>query len=151
MLNKIINLVLPELINIIEIIGILILTVGTFRAFYYYVINLFKHKGMPVKLTLTKAMMTSLEFKMAAEILKTVIVQSMQELLIVGCIIFLRALMSVLLHYDMKSAPAYGELEAQEEIKRQKDDEIKRLKKEIKDLEDENSYKEKITLEDAGE
>ncbi len=123
--------------------GILILTVGTLRAFYYYVVNLVKHKGLPVKLTLTKAMMASLEFKMAAEILKTVIVQNMQELLIVGCIIFLRALLSVLLHYDLKSAPSYGELEHQEEIKQEKDDEIKRLKKQLKEQQERIEHFEK--------
>ena len=43
-----------------------------------------------------------LEFKMAAEILKTVLVQEMSELYVLGAVILLRALLSVLIHFEMK-------------------------------------------------
>ena len=40
---------------------------------------------------------------MAAEILKTVQVQSLDELVILGAVILLRALLSLLIHVEMKS------------------------------------------------
>ena len=44
----------------------------------------------------------SLEFKMAAEILKTVLVRDMTELMVLGAVIILRALLSFLIHFEMK-------------------------------------------------
>ncbi|MBR6739231.1 MAG: DUF1622 domain-containing protein, partial [Oscillospiraceae bacterium] len=46
---------------------------------------------------------SGLEFKMAAEILKTVLVRSLDELVILGAVILLRALLSVLIHVEMKA------------------------------------------------
>lgn len=46
---------------------------------------------------------TSLEFKMAAEILKTVLVRDLNELVVLGAVVLLRALLSLLIHFEMKS------------------------------------------------
>ena len=43
-----------------------------------------------------------LEFKMAAEILRTVLIQSLDELIMLGAVILLRALLSLLIHYEIK-------------------------------------------------
>ena len=40
---------------------------------------------------------------MAAEILKTVLVRDLKELLVLGAVILLRALLSLLIHFEMKS------------------------------------------------
>ena len=40
---------------------------------------------------------------MAAEILKTVLVRNLQELVILGAVILLRALLSLLIHIEMKN------------------------------------------------
>lgn len=47
-------------------------------------------------------MSTALAFKMAAEILKTVLVHDLSELLILGAIVLLRGAMSLLLHFELK-------------------------------------------------
>ena len=39
---------------------------------------------------------------MAAEILKTVLVREMNELMVLGAVILLRALLSFLIHFEMK-------------------------------------------------
>ena len=44
----------------------------------------------------------ALEFKMAAEILKTVLVRDLNELVVLGAVIVLRALLSLLIHVEMK-------------------------------------------------
>ena len=43
-----------------------------------------------------------MEFKMAAEILKTVLVRDLNELLVLGAVILLRALLSLLIHFEMR-------------------------------------------------
>ena len=55
-----------------------------------------------VKVQLATGLGLSLEFKMAAEILKTVVVREMSELLVLGIVIILRALISMLIHFEMK-------------------------------------------------
>ena len=54
------------------------------------------------KSALTSGLALSLEFKMAAEILKTVLVRDLTELIVLGAVIALRALLSVLIHFEMK-------------------------------------------------
>ena len=68
MLEQLIEQILPVIISVIELIGIFIVTVGTLRAFFYYLLDLFKIKKYPVKHELANALATGLEFKMAAEI-----------------------------------------------------------------------------------
>ena len=96
MLEQLIEQILPVIISVIELIGIFIVTVGTLRAFFYYLLD-------PVKHELANALATGLEFKMAAEILKTVLITSLSELTVLGCIILLRALLSLLIHIEMKN------------------------------------------------
>ena len=52
-----------------------------------------------VKSQLASGLALSLEFKMAAEILKTVLVRDMTELMVLGAVIILRALRSFLIHF----------------------------------------------------
>ena len=103
MREQLIEQILPVIISVIELIGIFIVTVGTLRAFFYYLLDLFKIKKYPVKHELDNALATGLEFKMAAEILKTVLITSLSELTVLGCIILLRALLSLLIHIEMKN------------------------------------------------
>ena len=55
-----------------------------------------------IKFQLAEGLATSLEFKMAAEILKTVLVRDLNELMVLGAVILLRALLSLLIHVEMK-------------------------------------------------
>ncbi|MEG2204613.1 MAG: DUF1622 domain-containing protein, partial [Oscillospiraceae bacterium] len=92
MLHHLIELILPG------IIGIFVVSVGAFRAFFIYLHMLVTRQPIDVKLTLLNAMETGLEFKMAAEILKTVLVRDVNELMIVGAVILLRALLTFIIH-----------------------------------------------------
>ena len=98
-----IHLVIPEIIGLIEIMGIAIIIVGTIKAFYMYAMSMFTHKHYPIKLALGNSLALGLEFKMGAEILKTVTIRTIDEIMILGAIIVLRALLSVLIHYEVKS------------------------------------------------
>ena len=107
MLEKVIELVLPPLISGAELIGIFVVTVSVIRAFFHYLVVLLGIKGKhyAVKFELANGMATGLEFKMAAEILKTVQVRNLQELMVLGAIILLRALLSFMIHIEMRNGP----------------------------------------------
>ena len=104
MLHHIIEIVLPVIISILEIMGIFVVVWTAIHAFWEYIQNAFMKKNLDIQSNLAKGLATGLEFKLAAEILKTVLVQSMDELYILGAVILLRALMSVLIHFEMKGS-----------------------------------------------
>ena len=101
MLHHIIEAVLPVIISILEIIGIFIVVCTAVHEFWEYIQNTFMKKNLDIQTNLAEGLATALEFKLAAEILKTVLSQSMEELYILGAVLLLRALMSVLIHFEM--------------------------------------------------
>lgn len=102
MFESIINSILPFIISILELMGILIITLGALRAFYHYVKTMLTKEAYPVKHQFANSMATGLEFKLAAEILKTVLIQSLSELIILGSIFLLRVLMTIVIQWEMK-------------------------------------------------
>ena len=102
-LENIISQILPVIISICELIGIFVVAVSAITAFWGYLKGLVTHQSTNFKFELAQGLASGLEFKMAAEILKTVQVQSLDELVILGAVILLRALLSLLIHVEMKS------------------------------------------------
>ena len=81
--------------------GIFVVVWTAIHAFWEYIQNSFMKKNLDIQTNLAKGLATGLEFKLAAEILKTVLIQNMDELYILGAVILLRALMSILIHFEM--------------------------------------------------
>ena len=102
MLEHLVEVVLEVLIPLCEMMGILVIAVSTLTAFWKYFRGLFTRSPGDVKSQLASGLALSLEFKMAAEILKTVLVRDMTELMVLGAVIILRALLSFLIHFEMK-------------------------------------------------
>lgn len=100
----------------LELIGILVIALGSFRSIYYHFAGLFKKKDTNIKIALGNCLALGLEFKMGAEIIKTVVARSMEELAILGVIIGLRAVLALLIHWEIKTE--------------MKEEELARLKKE---------------------
>ena len=102
-LQYIIELVLPYIIGLLELMGIFIVTWSGLKAFWRYIRNTFWRKNHDLQYSFAKGLSTALEFKMAAEILKTVLVREMSELVILGAIIILRALVTILLKFEIRA------------------------------------------------
>ena len=101
-IHEIMVTVLPYIISILEIMGVFIVTWSVIKEFWEYIQNTFMKKQLNIQFNLAVGLATGLEFKMAAEILKTVIVQSLDELLVLGAVILIRALLSLLIHFEFK-------------------------------------------------
>ena len=102
MLEHFVTSFVEILIPVCELMGISIVAVSAVTAFWRYARSLILRKPCNVKFQLANGMALSLEFKMAAEILKTVIIREFEELLVLGAVIGLRALLSLLIHFEMK-------------------------------------------------
>ena len=87
MLEHMMHDYLPVLIHIIEIIGIFIIVTGVLKAFVQYLKGLSGNNNtFGLRHDLGTAMVTGLEFKMAAEILRTVIVRTKEEIIMLAAI-----------------------------------------------------------------
>ena len=101
-MEELFNKYLPILIHLFELMGILILTLGVFTAFYHYIQKRFFKKDVNIKYEFADVMITTLDFKLAAEILKTVTIKSMDELVILASAFIIRIIMTFVLEKEMK-------------------------------------------------
>ena len=103
MLEHMMHDYLPVLIHIIEIIGIFIIVTGVLKAFVQYLKGLSGNNNtFGLRHDLGTAMVTGLEFKMAAEILRTVIVRTKEEIIMLAAIILLREVLFFFINKDIK-------------------------------------------------
>ena len=107
MLEHAIGTIVPIGVHTLELMGIIIIFVGAIKAFYKYALSLISKTSYPIKVEFAKALTLALEFKMGAEILKTVIINSFDEMYILAAIILLRALLAFVIHSEMKAESAH--------------------------------------------
>ena len=86
----------------LELIGIVIIFIGSFRALFRVVGCLVRKQPLNVVVELGKALALALEFKMGAEIIKTVIIHNIEELAILGVVIIIRALLAFIIHWEIR-------------------------------------------------
>lgn len=101
-MERLIGWILPHAISFLELSGILIVLQSGAFAIYEYVLSVFFHRRVNFQTHFGRGLVAALEFKMAAEILKTVLVRELSELLVLGAVILLRAVLSLLIHYEMR-------------------------------------------------
>ena len=95
----------------LEFIGVLIIVVGSAKSLVSLVSNLIRHRAINIVIELGKTLALALEFKMGAEIIKTVIVHDLTELAVLGIVILIRALLAFLIHWEMKMENKHDEPE----------------------------------------
>jgi uncharacterized membrane protein len=101
----------PLIIHLLEILGIAIIALSAIKAFIQYVKNAFSCRDVNVKLELAKSLAFALEFKLASEILKTVMIRTIQEIIILASIIALRAILTFVIHWEIKSDIKHSEID----------------------------------------
>lgn len=102
-LNQLLNQIVELAILLCEYTGVLVIAASSIRGIIDYI------KGNPqTRLNLAKGMAMGLEFKVGSEILRTVVVREVQEIFIVASIIALRALLTFLIHWEIKNEERNG-------------------------------------------
>lgn len=82
---------------LLELFGICVLVYTAIKSFI-----LWTRRGDNLRLELAQGIALSLEFKMGSEVLRTVVVRDWSELGILGAVIFLRGLLTFLIHWEIK-------------------------------------------------
>ena len=88
-------------IHSLELVGILIIIVGSAKTFYLTIKRIRKKQPVSIVIELGKSLSLALEFKMGAEIINTVIIRDLNELAILAVVIVIRALMALLIHWEI--------------------------------------------------
>ena len=86
----------------LELVGVLIIIIGSIKSLFHLGHGLIRHRAINIVVELGKTLALALEFKMGAEIIKTVIVHDLTELAVLGIVIAIRALLAFLIHWEMK-------------------------------------------------
>mgnify|MGYP003293920944 CR=1 FL=1 len=97
-LHHLMETIVESSILMFEFIGVAVLVAAGIMGAINYV-----RKNPCTRLQLAKGMAMGLEFKLGSEILRTVIAQDFNEILIVGGIIALRASLTLLIHWEIKN------------------------------------------------
>ena len=94
---------IPVVIHLLEAMGVIIILIGGLKAFYKYGLNLIRRTNYQIKIQFAQSLTLALEFKLGAEILKTVVVRTMDEMYILAAIILLRAILAFVIHWEIKN------------------------------------------------
>ena len=86
----------------LELIGILIIVIGTLHALSLFIVRIKRKEPINVVLALGRSLALALEFKMGAEIVNTVIVRELSELAVLTVVILIRALLAFIIHWEMR-------------------------------------------------
>lgn len=88
-----------------EYIGVFVITFAGIQGIVNYV-----RQRPDTRLLLAKGLAMGLEFKLGSEILRTVVVRSLSEIYIVAGIIALRAVLTILIHWEIKNEENENEM-----------------------------------------
>ena len=131
-LEAVIGYVLPVIIHILEFMGVTIVCFGAVKSIITYFKMQFKPSGGRrlsdsrgagnVKIMLGSSLELGLEYKMGAEIIKTILIRDLSEIWILGAVIVLRAMLFVLIHFEMNAELKKAESRQRSESHERSDD-----------------------------
>lgn len=112
--ENILHFIAKLTVNTLEFVGISIVILGSLNAIIQTVSAIRKKSTNNVVITLGRSLAIALEFKMGAEIVNTVIIRELKELAILAIVIALRALLALLIHWEIKNEKAIENREGNE-------------------------------------
>ncbi len=100
------SVAVPLISGIAELIGLLIIVISLLRTTWHYLRVALFHDDYDYHLEMSTGLITALEFLMAAEVSKTILLPSLDAVLLLVATFGSRALMSILLRVEMRSERA---------------------------------------------
>lgn len=116
LLENIVFMLASIAIPTLEIIGIIIILYGSLSALINFGMHRFDLRENRTKIILGEALALALEFKLGSEIIKTVIVRNLEELLILGIIVALRVVLTFVIHWEVEKADLASEFRTSDDF-----------------------------------
>lgn len=114
-IHNFLEFIIPYISSTLEAIGVFIITLSAIRGIIIFIKTSFDFGDDTVAFNFAKAMTLSLEFKLAAEIIKTVIITDLDEFVILAAVAVLRVALTFVLHWELKYGEKNGHGQTQEE------------------------------------
>jgi len=95
---------IPYIVGLLEATGVIVIIIASIKSVVKFIkcnFNFYKSENIRIELSMGLAL--ALEFKLRAEILKTVIVRTLDEFLILAAVTILRIIISFVIHWEVKS------------------------------------------------
>ncbi|MGM0652593.1 MAG: DUF1622 domain-containing protein [Bacillota bacterium] len=99
-IEEIMHSIISVIIYVLEAFGVIVVSYGAVFSFYRFIRT--RKEGREIRLSFAYYIVFALEFKLASEILKTVIARSLEELYTIGAIIILRAALNYMIHWEIE-------------------------------------------------
>ncbi len=96
--QKYFELIIEWAVILCEVIGVIMIVLTAIRGVIAWI-----RKDPHARLIAAEGIAIALTFKMGGEVLRSAIVREWQELLILGAIILLRAIMAFIIHFEIRS------------------------------------------------
>ena len=112
----------PLISGLAEIIGLFIIVTSLVKATYHYVRATFFRDRYDFHHEMSTGLTTALEFLMSAEIAKTFLLQNLESVIPLAATFALRALMSLLLHVEMRADHTEEKKKAENDTETEKND-----------------------------
>lgn len=97
-LEEMLRMIVDLAILLFEYIGVGVIIFAGIKGILHYI-----KRDPGTRLLLAKGFAMGLEFKLGSEILRTVVVRELSEIYIVAGIIALRAVLTILIHWEIKN------------------------------------------------
>ncbi len=101
-LHRYVEEIVYILMVVLEFFGAVVIIYGAVLVFGRFFTLKYAEPCTDMRIRFARTISLGLEFYLAAEILKTVMIHEPADLLTVGVIVVLRALMTLLIHWEMK-------------------------------------------------
>ena len=112
----------PMIAGLAEVIGLFIIVTSLARATYHYIRTFFFHERFDFHHEMSSGLTTALEFLMSAEIAKTFLLQNLESVVPLAATFALRAMMSLMLHWEMQGGHRSGRKKAENDTEAEKND-----------------------------
>jgi uncharacterized membrane protein len=120
MIEHYLEIIVIYIINILEAIGVFIIAYSSIRGFVKYITHRLKFNDTLVKIEIAKGLALGLEFKLGGEILRTILVRTVDEIKVLGAIIVLRVILTYVIHWEISSELRQNEEFLEHIVKRHK-------------------------------
>ena len=112
----------PMIAGLAEVIGLFIIVTSLARATHHYIRTFFFHERFDFHHEMSSGLTTALEFLMSAEIAKTFLLQNLESVVPLAATFALRAMMSLMLHWEMQGGHRSGRKKAENDTEAEKND-----------------------------
>ncbi|MCM1991583.1 DUF1622 domain-containing protein [Oceanirhabdus seepicola] len=102
-LEEIFRIVVTYIVRVLEGMGIFVIIVAAGQTFYCYIKSMFNPNKRMIKIQFAKNMVLALEFKLASEIIRSVVIEKVEDLYVLGAVIAIRVILTFVIHWEIKT------------------------------------------------